>query len=328
MSDIQYKLLKKLLASKGVYVSGGQLSESLDVSRVSIKNHVDQLVSAGYEIKAVRNRGYCLEKEPECFHQLGFLLHCEEHLPTSHVHTYDEIDSTSTEVDRLLNNGATAPLVVIASKQTAGKGRRGNKWMSCSGENLYMSLGFRPDIETARIGQYTLWMGICLAEFLKNETGLDFKVKWPNDLYVEGRKLAGILSEAKIDTDHVQHLIVGLGLNINGGLRMFPDDLKGRASSLKLETGQSVSFNRLASVIARLIVEQSELYFSESLQEEIQKKWDNFDFLKGRKVVAKRVKNSIIGIANGIDEKGQLLIQLDNGEQYTVHSGEVTMAFE
>ena len=326
MNDIRYSLLEKLLASKDEFVSGGPIAESLGVSRVSIKNHVDQLVNRGYRITAIRNRGYRLEQEPQTFHEMGFRIHCSSKLPDAHLHCYKQIDSTNVEVDRLLNDGAVAPVIVVATTQSAGKGRRGNRWMSDTGENLYLSIGFRPEITASRIGQYTLWIGIAVAEFLRNHTGLDIKVKWPNDLYVNGKKVAGILSEAKIDTDHIQHLIVGVGLNINS--MEFPEDLRKKATSIRTELGTALSFNRLASSIATTIVEQSGRYFREALNGEIQKKWEIYDFLKGRVVTANSTRDPVEGIADGIDADGHLLIRLENGETRAVHSGEVTMAFE
>ena len=328
MNDIRYSLLEKLLASKDEFVSGGPIAESLGVSRVSIKNHVDHLVSGGYQITAIRNRGYRLEQEPQTFHEIGFRIHCAGQLPEAHLHCYAHVDSTNVEVDRLLNDGAEAPVVVVSATQSSGKGRRGNRWESHSGENLYLSVGFRPWIETTRIGQYTLWVGISIAEFLREHTGLDVKVKWPNDLYVNGKKVAGILSEAKIDTDYIQHLIIGVGLNINAPAHHFPEELRKKATSLRIEMGNTLSFNKLASSIATTIVEQSERYFKEPRNDEIQEKWEHFDFLKGRKVVAQRGRNPVSGIANGIDSDGHLLIRLDNGENCAVNSGEVTMAFE
>ena len=326
MNDIRYSLLQKLLASKDEFVSGGPIAESLGVSRVSIKNHVDQLVNLGYHITAVRNRGYRLEQEPETFHEMGFRIHCSSKISGAHLHCYKQVDSTNVEVDRLLNDGAEAPVIVVSTTQSAGKGRRGNRWISDTGENLYLSVGFKPEITASRIGQYTLWIGISVAEFLRDHTGLDVKVKWPNDLYVNGKKVAGILSEAKIDTDHIQHLIVGIGLNVNGA--EFPENLRQKATSIRTELGAALSFNRLASAIATTVVEKSEHYFKESLNAEIQKKWEAYDFLKGRMVTANSTHDPIEGIANGIDMDGHLLIRLESGETRAVNSGEVSMAFE
>jgi BirA family transcriptional regulator, biotin operon repressor / biotin---[acetyl-CoA-carboxylase] ligase len=328
MNDIRYSLLEKLLASKDEFVSGGPIAEALGVSRVSIKNHIDQLVSKGYHITAVRNRGYRLESEPNTFHEMGFRIYWAEHLSKAHLYCYDHIDSTNIEVDRLLNNGAQTPVIVVASTQSSGKGRRGKKWISHSGENFYLSVGFRPEIDTDHLGQYTLWIGITIAEFLSKYTGLNIQVKWPNDLYLNGKKIAGILSEAKIDTDHVQHLIVGIGLNINSGMELFPDDLKNKVTSLKHELGHALPFNEIASAVTAQILTQSERYFTEPVQPQIQERWKLFDFLKGRKVVANGSLDPIEGIANGIDPNGHLLIRLANGENRAVISGEVTMAFE
>ncbi len=328
MTNIRSSLLKELIIHRGEFVSGGLLSEKIAVSRVSIKNHMDQLSEAGFEIEAVRNRGYCLKRSPSTFQSDAFRFHLETDIPGSQVLTFDAIDSTNLELDRRLNAGEPTPIVVIAGSQTQGKGRRGNQWESHSGSNLYLSLGFRPNLPISRIGQFTLWLGTQLAAELRKTLDLKVMVKWPNDLYLNGRKLAGILTEAKIDTDHVQHLIVGLGLNINATEEFFPESLKKKGTSLRIELKKELEFNSLAADIARTLFEASQSYFEGCKEEQIQAVWNQFDFLVGKRVQATAPGGVIEGIAAGIDERGELRIRLHDGTFYTVNSGEVTMAFE
>ena len=328
MNPFRSRLIDTLIKNQGSYVSGGVLSEKLGTSRVSIKNYVDQLNGAGFTIEAVRNRGYCLREFPVALQEDAFRHFLGDKLPNSQVLVFENIDSTNMELDRRLNAGEPAPLVSIAGTQSRGKGRRGNQWVSSNGENLYLSLGFRPNIPLARIGQYTLWLGMQLASLLRERLALEVLVKWPNDLYLGGKKLAGILTEAKIDTDHVQHLIVGLGLNINANVDEFPADVRSKATSLRREKGKILNFNELAAEVSRTLLEASELYFLGSRESEIRERWPEFDFLYGKQVRAKSFSGVVEGIATGIDERGELQIRLKDNSLCAVNSGEVTMAFD
>lgn len=328
MLTVRQQLLAELVAHDDSFVSGSMLADKMELSRVSIKKHVDQLVEQGFEIEAVRNRGYCLKQFPVSLQEDAFRFYLANSLLDESVHVFKTIDSTNLEMDRRLNAGDTAPSLAIAANQSQGKGRRGNQWASASGENLYLTLGFRPEIPLSRIGQYTLWLGMKLAELLRVHPGLEVSVKWPNDLYLGGKKLAGILTEAKIDTDHVQHLIVGLGLNINGQLGSFPDELKEKATSLRIARQSPCNFNEVAASVAKTVLEASVQYFDESRVSEIQEHWPQYDFLLGKKVQAKSHSGQVQGTAAGIDERGELKIRLEDGSLCTVNSGEVTMAFE
>lgn len=328
MKDVRDRMLHTLLRNRGDWVSGGDLSKDFGVSRVSVKNYVDQWVKEGYQIEAVRNRGYLLEKEPSCFHQAGVEYHSRALELQGSLVCFEELDSTNTELDRMLNAGAEAPICVIAGRQSNGKGRRGNQWESDSNSNLYVSAGFRPNIEVMRMGSITLWVGLQLARLLRETYAIPCMVKWPNDLYVEGRKLAGILSEAKIDTDHVQHLIIGLGLNVNRSFKSSKGELKKKATALCEWVEGPLEFAPMAAKICECLMGSAQQYFSEILEDQILEAWEEFDFLKDRKVIAKRPANELEGTAKGINSEGHLILELENGEMETVHSGEVTLRFD
>lgn len=326
MTDTRNRILAVLISHCGEFVSGGKLANDLGVSRVSIKHHMDHFASLGFQIEAVRNRGYCLLAMPHRFQTDAFLHHFGESLPIGQCCLFDSVDSTNMELDRRLNRGEPAPLLAIAGSQTHGKGRRGNTWHSEDGANLYLSLGFRPHLTVSRMGIYTLWIGLCLARMLRERAGVKVMVKWPNDLYLEGRKLGGILTEAKVDTDHVQHLIVGLGLNVNA--TRFTGELEHKAISLRMATGRMEAYNSIAAEIACTVLNASKAYFETPKELEIQKMWGEYDFLAHRSVQARAANRVVSGVAAGIDERGELRIRLDGNAFHTVHSGEVTMTFE
>ena len=324
--DTRTLLLRALIESRPEYLSGNLVATRFGLSRVAIWNHIEQLNLEGYRIHAIRNRGYLLQAEPEVLHEAGLRAHAGKLGMVPRIYYHDQIDSTNSEVDRLLNEDVAMPFAVLAKGQSKGRGRRGNQWFSSSAGNLYVSFGFDPNLEIARMGHYTLWVGFCVCKYLRQQYGCECRIKWPNDLYLEGRKLAGILTEAKIETDRIRRLIVGLGMNVNGDAAQFPDHLKDRVVSLREALGHAVPFNECAAAILQVVFEASERYFREDIREALRSEWAEYDYLYGRKVLAVGTLETVSGVACGIDASGHLRIRQSDESVVTVHSGEVTLS--
>ncbi len=324
--DTRTLLLRALMESHPEYLSGNLVATRLGLSRVAIWNHIEQLNLEGYRIHAIRNRGYLLQTEPEVLHESGLRAHAGKMGIKAPIYYHDQIDSTNSEVDRLLNEDVAMPFAVLARGQSKGRGRRGNQWFSGSAGNLYVSFGFDPNLEIARMGHYTLWVGFCLCRYLRQELGCECRIKWPNDLYLNGRKLAGILTEAKIETDRIRRLIVGLGMNVNGDASLFPDHLRDRVVSLRDALGRPLPFNGFAAAILQVVFEASERYFREDIRDALRSEWADYDFLYGRKVMAVGTLETVDGVACGIDSSGYLRIRQADESVVTVHSGEVTLS--
>jgi BirA family biotin operon repressor/biotin-[acetyl-CoA-carboxylase] ligase len=270
-----------------------------------------------------------MDREPDHFHEQALRAQLSVAGFSGELRVHETLDSTSSEALRVLHSEVEDPVVVLAARQHAGRGRRGNQWASDCPENLYLSIGFRPGTATARIGLYTLWVGMRLAACLGGLLGVDLKVKWPNDLYWGERKVGGILTEAKIDSEHVQHLVVGLGLNVNGELASFPEELREKAASLRMACARPLPYAALVAQVVMALVESSLLYFSEdSASEGLMQSWGDYDFLRGRLVSARGASGQVEGYAEGIDAKGHLLLRLQDGSLAGIHSGEVTLVFE
>ena len=219
-------VLSMLLNASPYYVSGSILAEKLKMSRVGVWSRVDKLRQAGLTIEASQNLGYRLAGEPNKFNLPLLKAWMKENKKTCEVYTHDQIDSTNNEVERLLANGQNAPFAVLANQQDKGRGRMGRIWHSPKGGNIYLSMGFRPNVQAIRIRNFTLWQGLNICNFLRNYLGNDkIKIKWPNDIFFEGKKLAGMLSEASIDCERIKTLIFGIGLNVNVSSRHYPKGL-------------------------------------------------------------------------------------------------------
>ena len=216
------EMILSFLAEGGEdFTSGAALSDKLGLSRTAVWKHVETLRSLGYRIEAVSSRGYRLVEVPDrlTMLELSPLLSTRELGRT--LHSFDSLESTNATAFELARDGAFAGEVVVAEAQTAGKGRRGRTWVSPPGKNLYFSAVLRPELPPQRASELTLVAAVALAETLR-EAGVAAQIKWPNDVQIDGKKVAGILTELSADTERVHFVILGVGVNLNADLEDFP----------------------------------------------------------------------------------------------------------
>ena len=319
-------VLRMLLNASPYYVSGSILAEKLKMSRVGVWSRVDKLRQAGLTIEASQNLGYRLAGEPNKFNLPLLKAWMKENRKTCEVFTHDQIDSTNNEVERLLANGQKAPFAVLANQQDKGRGRMGRIWHSPKGGNIYLSMGFRPNVQAIRIRNFTLWQGLNICNFLRNYLGNDkIKIKWPNDIFFEGKKLAGMLTEASIDCERIKTLIFGIGLNVNVSSRHYPKGLVNESVALQDIIGEQLRLHELASKLIKIILANYNKTIVQDLHEELLKGWDEVDELKGKKIRISSGNEKITGKASGIDSEGNLLVKLRNGRFKKVHSGEIVV---
>lgn len=323
MQSTKAAIISAFLDNPLAFVSGADLGEQLNLSRVSIWNHLEQLKADGFMFNAIRNKGYRMEQEPTALHAelLQALL---THAPCpffKSLRILDSIDSTNSSASDLLAAQEPAPLCVLAQQQTGGRGRRGRIWHSPPGRNLYLSIGLRPALSPARLQTITLWTGLRMAMFLRNSFALPVMVKWPNDLYVQDRKIAGILTEAKVDAEQTRELVIGIGLNVNIQPHELPDDLQSSASSLAIMKGHPLNASRLAHALLQILADALGDYFAGAYEDELCRLWPEFDYLNGHMVSA----DAITGRVQGITRTGSLRIQRPDGSIAVLHSGEVSL---
>ncbi|MCB1124785.1 MAG: biotin--[acetyl-CoA-carboxylase] ligase, partial [Verrucomicrobiae bacterium] len=211
---VNLTIMRALLGAERQFVSGSHLARELGVSRVSIWTRMEQLRSQGFEFEAATRKGYRIIKKPKDLNALLTRSYLTEQSSCPRLVFLNAIDSTNDHATRLLANDYEAPFIVISNQQTLGRGRMGRTWYSPPSSNLYMSLGSRPYVRPDRMQLFTLWMGVNVARHLKEGLHLEIGLKWPNDLYFDGKKLGGMLTEARVDTDYLRELIFGIGLNV------------------------------------------------------------------------------------------------------------------
>lgn len=318
-------ILSAFLESGEKYVSGEFLAARLGVSRVSIWNRMKKLEEDGFRFHAVRNRGYQLQQEPEGLYPALLRAHGHHQRLPWPLHAFASIDSTSSEVERRLIEGEPAPFAVIASAQTLGRGRLGRTWTSPNCGNLYLSLALRPEMPPARMQTFTLWFGVKVARALAALTGLPMAIKWPNDLICRGRKIAGMLTEARVDNDRLKDLVFGLGLNLNAQSHHFPEPLRDKASSLALEAGRTFPLHRLAIQILKVLDDAWQSMEEGDVTPELLRQWPALDCLEGKTVQLAEGNRLLAGVARGIDAQGSLLLETEEGTLQRIRSGDVSL---
>jgi len=238
------------------------------------------------------------------------------------LHYFQEIGSTNTHARELAERGADEGGIVIAESQTHGRGRLGRRWESPPFTNLYLSFILRPKLSSRHAAQITLAAAVALAETVGSFLSRPPVIKWPNDILFDGKKLAGILTEAACDEDRVAYVILGIGLNVNYHTGAMSAELRQRATSIADLTGTNVSRE---SVLARLIQDMDRCYgeLEESGFEALRPRWEAHFALGGRRVRIDLGDQTVIGFAQGIDQSGALIVEDEQGQRRSIVSGDV-----
>ena len=317
-------VLQMLISASPYYVSGSLLAENLKMSRVGVWSRIDKLRKAGLVIEASQNLGYRLVAEPNSFNLPLLNAWMKENRKVCEIFTHDKIDSTNNEVERLLANGEKTPFAVLANQQSKGRGRFDRTWHSPKGGNIYISFGFRPNVQAIRIRNFTLWQGLNICNFLRNFIGSDqIKIKWPNDIFFKGRKLAGMLTEASIDCERIKTLVFGIGLNTNIPTNQYPKTLAKESISLQSITGEQIRLHELTAKLLKVILGGYKKTISVNLEEELLNQWEQVDELNGKQIQVTSGNEIFIGKAAGINTEGNLLIKLRNGRCREIYSGKI-----
>jgi BirA family biotin operon repressor/biotin-[acetyl-CoA-carboxylase] ligase len=239
---------------------------------------------------------------------------------------YDLVESTNTIARTVAMQGAPEGTVVIADEQSAGRGRMGRTWLSKAGENLLFSVLLRPAVDPEQVFALTMVLAVTVGECLNKRNGLKAKIKWPNDVYAGGRKLAGILTEIGLKGSMVDHVVLGMGLNVH----WHPEgagEIKGPATSLRMETGRSFRRTDLLAWILREF-EGGYRRFLSGETEEFYSKWNELSLVLGRNVIIEAGEERICGTALSIDKHGALILEEGNGTLRRIIVGDVSLRLE
>ncbi len=242
----------------------------------------------------------------------------------SKVLSFSSLDSTSRYLWQQAEAGAPEGTVVVAEQQLAGRGRRGRQWHSPAGLNLYFSLLLRPQIELETVPQFALVSAAALWQTLKSECP-DLKIKWPNDLYCRGLKLAGILSEMKPGSDRAEFVIIGIGLNVNSLIADFPLDLRSQVTSLRCETHKTFELRVLLETVLEVFKTLLENFYNDGLSGSIRALINRNFYLADKEIVITSGAEKIKCRARAIDEHGCLLAMTADGREFSFNAGEAEL---
>lgn len=303
-------------------ISKREICEKLNISKAALENAVARLISEGYDIDEDEG-GYMMYSYPESLTAHEILSRIDTKWCGKQVVCRKETTSTNDEALFMAEEGRDNGFLVVAEHQSSGKGRRGRVWESPRGTTVAMSLILKPDVIPSRAPMITLVMALSVADVLQKQTDLDVKIKWPNDVLVNKKKVCGILTEMKCEKNQVEHVVVGVGINVN--VAEFPEDIANTATSLLIEKGNR--FGRADLVIS--VMDHFEYYYEKFLQSgdlsELVDLYDGYLINKGAEVRVLDPKGEYVGVAEGINDFGELIVQKESGEFTRVDSGEVSV---
>lgn len=319
---LKSEVLKLLKCTDG-FVSGQAICDELNVSRTAVWKIIRQLKNEGYIIKAVQNKGYYLEEQPDILskEELESAIDCE--WAGKNVYYYSVTDSTNTRIKQLAESGAPHGTLAVANMQEAGKGRRGRSWYSEAGTGVWMSMLLRPEFAPEQASMITLVAALAVAAAIKDASGLEACIKWPNDIVVSGKKVCGILTEMSLEADYISYVVCGIGINVNH--ENFPQDISDTATSLTIECDKKINRTELIASVWRHFEKYYEKFCEAGDMSLLVEQYNNMLVNAGRFVRVLDPKGEWSGKAIGINNKGELLVEKEDGSLSQVYSGEVSV---
>jgi BirA family biotin operon repressor/biotin-[acetyl-CoA-carboxylase] ligase len=305
-------------------VSGEQLGQRFRISRTAVWKHVNELRRIGYEIDSSPRTGYSFIKSPDLVIPAEIALGLHTSIMGRRILYREEVTSTQDEAGEAARRGAEEGVVVISERQTKGRGRKGRLWASPPREGVYFSTILRPNLRPTQIIQIPLIAGVAVCKAIRRVTPLEPRIKWPNDITVGGKKVGGILAEMSCDIDRVDHIVVGIGVNVNTECSLLPEPTRDIATSLAERCGEYISRVRLVQI---LLTEFDALYskFLISGFATLREEWKALDSTVGSWVKGSDVEEEIKGKALDIDGEGFLLVRKENGDVKRIISGDVSL---
>ena len=322
--EFDRKILEVFRSRPEGVVSGEALSQQLNVSRTAVWKHIRNLKALGYRIDAVPSRGYRLVASPDILTPAEITSGLATSRIGQTVICLRETESTNAVAFSLAEEGAAEGTVVIADVQSRGKGRLGRRWESPAGVNLYCSVVLRPPLLPLHAPQITFLSAVAAADAIARMTLLTPEIKWPNDVLVNGRKVAGMLNEMNAATEGIAFIILGIGININMRRDQFPDDLRHPASSLALEAGVEVARVPFIRAFLEALDARYRDFLARGFQP-LKNAWLARCTVMNRRVMVSCRDGDLAGTVAGVDEIGALLLRRDGGGLERVLAGDVTV---
>jgi BirA family biotin operon repressor/biotin-[acetyl-CoA-carboxylase] ligase len=316
-------ILETFYQAAGQFVRVDDLGRRLKLPAAAVNAEIAELEAIGYTIESHPHFGYRLLGTPDRLTADDIKAQLKTALIGSEILVFEETASTNEVVEHLAKSGAREGLVVFAESQTRGRGRRGRPWASPRGKGLWFSVLLRPTLPTSAASRMTVAASVAVARAIRQNCGVDARIKWPNDVMVNGKKLAGVLTELRAEADEILLAILGIGIDVNCRREDFPGVVADIATSLELETGNAQDRVALAAQVLTALDEcyQASLTNFEAVVDE----WAKLCTTLGRHIVVTMGQNRIEGFAHALDSDGALLLRRDSGQIERILGGDVVV---
>jgi BirA family biotin operon repressor/biotin-[acetyl-CoA-carboxylase] ligase len=316
------KILNLLRASNKDFLSGEELARKCGISRTMVWKHIKSLEREGFGIEAVPSQGYRITSVPDILRRSDIKPGLKTRILGKELHLFPVTVSTNLLAMDMAMKGAPEGTIVIAETQTGGKGRLGRKWISPKG-NLYLSVILRPVIATYKAPLITLTGAVAVATAIRKQCGLDARIKWPNDIFISGKKACGLLTEMSAEQDRIRHIVLGIGIDVNMELDALPADVRALTTTLASEAGETIDRTLLLQRVLRELDSWYRVFLADEL--DMLREWTSLNMTIGNRVTVTGAGRTVEGLAQRIDSEGRLIIKLDDGTVQAVAAGDVTV---
>lgn len=322
-TQIQIDVLYYLRKHPRSYISLRKLGEKFDLSTQKIERVIAELENWGYQLLRNKSGEIRYGASPDVLfpHEIAFGL--ETKVLGANVYSFDRVGSTNTLAHKYAEKDEPEGTLILAERQTAGKGRLGRSWHSPAKRGVYMSLILRPQISPTLAPGLSLIAALSIAKAIRAYPGIKATIKWPNDVLYEGAKLAGVLTELAAEIDRVKYVIMGIGLNVNHEREDFPAELQHRATSLKIVAHSGIDRIRLVRELLTLLEEHYHEYLANGFKRLI-KPIKSYSSVLGRTITFRQNDELCSGTAIDIDAEGLLVVKV-GARTIALSSGEITM---
>lgn len=317
------EILQKFLQASGEPISGQKLADDFGVSRTAIWKHMQALQVEGYTFETIKKKGYLLTSVPDRVDVAQVTANLETKRLGRTIHHFEETTTTMLNAHDLVREGVEDGTIVLAERQTAGRGRMLRHWETAAGKGIWMTVILKPDVLPHQAPQFTLVAAVAVVNAMKAMfKTFTPKIKWPNDILINGRKCTGILTEMIAESDRVQALLIGIGINVNQQITDFPDDLQTIATSMAIEHGETIDRALFLANLLYFLEHYVDLYIQRGFGP-IKELWEEASGTIGQQVRATTLREVIEGEAIGITETGVLEIRTASGEIKGVYSADI-----
>lgn len=313
------------LRGQGGCVRVEELAQHAGIGRDDLQARIAQLRKLGYEIEATPHQGFTLAAAPDELNRDDLLSLLANHRTIGRdIQVFSQTTSTNDLAERFERDGVAEGVVVFAEAQTKGRGRLGRSWFSPPGKGLWFSVLLRPNAHPQSATQLTVAAAISLVRAIREQTGLRAEIKWPNDVIIGGRKVAGVLTEMSAELDRIHYMVLGIGVDVNLTQSELPPDLREMATSLQIETGKSWRRADLAAVILRELDNDYERIRKGGFAQ-VAEEWEEACSTLGQQITVRVGDRTLRGRAESLDADGALLLRTEHGHLERIVGGDVSL---